>query len=391
MTVPAVGARLDKEAFFRDVRVFQRQKPSVMSIQFLCPYGHRLIVPDHRAGKRGRCPKCRQRVIVPVPNPVPSGREKREWNAAAKDRIELDESPPAAVQTSPPPAQAAQATAAEEPAAADSEPMVNEIVLPENLAIAEEPPYVAQVEVPAPPITADSAAPPAPASPPAASPPAAATPRIPPPPPPRTHRKPTPAPSEAPLETPPVAPPATSVASLSAEAPATPVTAAAISAPDHAGFVRQTPRWICPADEENIKRAYRANPQQVEITYWLAVVLLFVIVFAAAPSLTYLQLDQAPAWAQIMLLIAGVQVAYTVWLIILPDWSSVWVGMWVFGISAALYAGGMGLFAMSEQAPLGISGSTASATAWCGAITLVLGLLSYACGQVCVNWRRADR
>lgn len=157
--------------------------------------------------------------------------------------------------------------------------------------------------------------------------------------------------------------------------------------------MRPTPRWVCQADEEGVTRAYRANPQQIEITYWLAVVLLFVIVFAAAPSLTYLQLDHAPAWAQIMLLIAGAQAAYTVWLIILPDWSSVWVGMWVFGLSAAIYAGGMGLFVMSSQAspPLGVSGPPTSATAWCGAITLVLGLLSYACGQVCVNWQRADR
>ena len=62
-----------------------------MAIQFLCPYGHRLKVPDHRAGKKGRCPTCQQRVIVPVPNPIPSGQEKRDWDAAPGDRIELDD------------------------------------------------------------------------------------------------------------------------------------------------------------------------------------------------------------------------------------------------------------------------------------------------------------
>jgi len=41
-------------------------------IRFLCPEGHRLIVPDHRAGKKGRCPTCQQKVLVPVPEPVPS-------------------------------------------------------------------------------------------------------------------------------------------------------------------------------------------------------------------------------------------------------------------------------------------------------------------------------
>jgi hypothetical protein len=36
-----------------------------MTIRFLCPLGHPLAVPDNRAGKKGRCPVCRQRVYVP--------------------------------------------------------------------------------------------------------------------------------------------------------------------------------------------------------------------------------------------------------------------------------------------------------------------------------------
>jgi hypothetical protein len=45
-------------------------------IHFYCPLGHRLVVPDDRAGKKGRCPSCQQRVFVPVPNPEPSRRLK---------------------------------------------------------------------------------------------------------------------------------------------------------------------------------------------------------------------------------------------------------------------------------------------------------------------------
>jgi len=52
-----------------------------MAIHFLCPFGHKLVVPDHRAGKKGRCPTCYQRVIVPVPNPMPSGKDKKDWDA----------------------------------------------------------------------------------------------------------------------------------------------------------------------------------------------------------------------------------------------------------------------------------------------------------------------
>jgi hypothetical protein len=47
-----------------------------MPIHFYCPLGHRLAVPDDRAGKKGRCPICHQRVYVPEPDPKPSSREK---------------------------------------------------------------------------------------------------------------------------------------------------------------------------------------------------------------------------------------------------------------------------------------------------------------------------
>jgi hypothetical protein len=51
-----------------------------MPIRFFCPMGHRLAVPASRAGKKGRCPVCHQKVIVPVPNPTPSGRPKIDPN-----------------------------------------------------------------------------------------------------------------------------------------------------------------------------------------------------------------------------------------------------------------------------------------------------------------------
>lgn len=45
-----------------------------MPIHFYCPLGHRLAVPDDRAGKKGRCPVCHQRVYVPVADPQPGNR-----------------------------------------------------------------------------------------------------------------------------------------------------------------------------------------------------------------------------------------------------------------------------------------------------------------------------
>ena len=56
-----------------------------MTIHFYCPLGHRLAVPDERAGKKGRCPACHQLVIAPVPNPKPSGRAKQPSPLNEKD------------------------------------------------------------------------------------------------------------------------------------------------------------------------------------------------------------------------------------------------------------------------------------------------------------------
>ena len=61
-----------------------------MSIHFLCPFGHRLVVPEHRSGKKGRCPTCHQLVIVPVPNPEPSGKSKKDWDAKSQGEITSD-------------------------------------------------------------------------------------------------------------------------------------------------------------------------------------------------------------------------------------------------------------------------------------------------------------
>ncbi len=57
-----------------------------MAIKFKCSCGHILSVPDHFAGKNGKCPKCQQQVRVPKPagptaaqaagKPAPSGKAK---------------------------------------------------------------------------------------------------------------------------------------------------------------------------------------------------------------------------------------------------------------------------------------------------------------------------
>ncbi|MBL8827182.1 MAG: hypothetical protein JNM18_09365 [Planctomycetaceae bacterium] len=60
-----------------------------MSIHFLCPLGHPLVVPDDRAGKKGRCPICQQRVYVPQPQAASPGGPAH----AAHDDVEIEAVP----------------------------------------------------------------------------------------------------------------------------------------------------------------------------------------------------------------------------------------------------------------------------------------------------------
>ncbi len=137
---------------------------------------------------------------------------------------------------------------------------------------------------------------------------------------------------------------------------------------------------------------YRAGARQVETVYWLAAILLFSVVFGAAPALRHWQLAEAPAWAQVMLLVAAAQLAYTAWLVLLPDWSTLWVGTIVFALVAAGYGTAMALVGSmppGRLSALGLAGAGSSAAGWCGANLVVMGLLSFACGRLATKWRRA--
>lgn len=65
-----------------------------MPIRFFCPFGHLLVVPDHRAGKKGRCPTCDQKVYVPAPTPVPLGGGGKPLLSGPDGPVRRDPAPP---------------------------------------------------------------------------------------------------------------------------------------------------------------------------------------------------------------------------------------------------------------------------------------------------------
>ena len=97
-------------------------------------------------------------------------------------------------------------------------------------------------------------------------------------------------------------------------------------------------------------------------------------------------------WATAALLLAVVQGFYIVWMLAAPDWSSVWVLMVVFAVSAAGYAAAtpVAAFAPPERlAALGMPSETRFAAGWCPCVMLTLLLGTYLCGRLATRWRRA--
>lgn len=381
-----------------------------MSIRFYCPLGHRLKVPDHRVGKKGRCPVCRERVVVPSVS-LPRRRPKQPSNgevvvvvgdqAAAGRPRSFDQlaaefltreteigiaaklaaiSEQAAKKNAPPLPDVAPSGL--EPTPPDLRLPQDEPALPASVAVeatgtgathAEPPELAARLEIG--PIASTSAfedpalvsflasAAPAmaaatdPVSSPAPAPPVAAVP------------PPLPAPPPPPLLPP-----------LSARA-APP--RAAIATPAMLGTT-----WWAWATRDTIGQypIHRATVAQLEVVYWLASLLPFAIVLCAAPAVSHLRLNTAPAWAQAMLLLAGAQLAYAVWLALLPDYSTLRVGMLLFSASAGVYGLAV-VISLSKPAWLDLS-SGGSAAVWCGGCLAATVGLSYACAKIGSRWLR---
>jgi protease PrsW len=105
--LPAPGANRDLSTTGRHSSMLVSRGPILMPIQFSCACGQRFRVQETAAGKRAKCPKCGNIVVVPQPA-VP--------DAAASDEIADRSSPPSRANTVPPSAQPGKKTSGKAPA-----------------------------------------------------------------------------------------------------------------------------------------------------------------------------------------------------------------------------------------------------------------------------------
>ena len=100
-------------------------------------------------------------------------------------------------------------------------------------------------------------------------------------------------------------------------------------------------------------------------------------------------------WALALLLAGGLQIAYAVYLMQLPDWGTAWVMSIVMLVFATAYAALLGALTLANQQSqfvqfleLGDKLPGRQATTWCLMMLALSGLLAYFSGRISFRWRR---
>lgn len=344
-----------------------------MSIRFYCPLGHRLQVPDARAGKKGRCPLCQQKIIVPVANPRASGKPKiGPGNAIALDEalaselgLEVERPP---LQSPKPPRRPIDAPADGQGGSESSDSFWREGERPRRAArkkgrTTREAAKHADAALAAAPLAASQ---------PEADSQSLSPGNLPPLPP----AAPVPLTGAAPI-------PLTSAASI-------PAVKGTAPSPVRAPLPASATSWVRQA--ESTARGYRADASSRSTAYALAAIIVVVAILGVVPAARAAQVAPDPAWKHVVWALTALEMLYALWLASLPDWSTAWLGMIFTAGIAALYGAGLALVVstpFTQPLVLGLTAVRNTAGGWCAANVLLWGILCYALGRFATGWKRS--
>ena len=101
------------------------------------------------------------------------------------------------------------------------------------------------------------------------------------------------------------------------------------------------------------------------------------------------------SWAYFVFFFSGIQLAYAIYMVQLPDWSTARVVMIVSALVSVLYATFMGVALMAGAdnaiiAALGLSTQQTAGyvTPWCCMMTMLMSLLTYFLVRTTLRWQR---
>ncbi len=369
-----------------------------MSIKFHCPNGHLLQARDDKVGKKLRCPACKQ--IVTVPEKGASGdatglrkQSKRIEGGDSAERRSKSKSPSNSRRSKkkPPPSTPANPTAAKAPrrkqtAASGPKPAKKGPAQAAASRPAAKPPPLPDAAAKGPPSLPKPTDKRRTAEPPADRPTAKQTklktakgrPK-------RTGKREnkrrqqgaaanTLSQSTVPTTVADTSPPSISEA-WSVAAPSAP--------PVQNGIFK----WL---GFREAATGYRPDVGKVTTVRWLALFLAVIAILGAIP--VFIDKHHFYIWSHVVLFISVLQLLYVFWMFTMPDWSTVWVLMLVFAVTAAVYGFGLAMtFLMPIQSalPFELQPVRESAPIWCAVMLLFTFLGAFLCGRYSFHWYRA--
>jgi hypothetical protein len=139
-------------------------------------------------------------------------------------------------------------------------------------------------------------------------------------------------------------------------------------------------------------RGYRPELPRVHAVYLLTVGIVLMTGFQLVPAFSHWNPSTAPGWVRWLLMLSVVQLAYAIWMVSFPDWSTVRVTMFALAAVATLYGVALGIATVTppeRSLPFDLNDVRDQVRLWCGAVLLLLGLLIYICGRIAFRWRKA--
>lgn len=158
-----------------------------------------------------------------------------------------------------------------------------------------------------------------------------------------------------------------------------------------------------PTEEDNNVRGFEHDSRKRWMVYQFGVALILAALFGAVPAVMdivdhFRTVDSSGVsrWAHVLLLVSGVQLAYAVYLMQLPDWSTVRVVSVLTLVLATVYAMLLGITILASEKSqiiqfleLGDKLYGNKAAGWCVILLGISILLAYFGGRISMRWRQA--
>ncbi len=114
-------------------------------------------------------------------------------------------------------------------------------------------------------------------------------------------------------------------------------------------------------------------------------------ILQVAPAILQLDPATAPPWARVSVLLAMLELAYAAWILLVPDWATMRVAMFVTATVAILYCVALGANLSTPRftpAPLDMQTAPGGASLWCATIACAALSLTYGSGRLSHRWRK---